>query len=151
MKTILLSMPLCLSLLMLPAGNSAALCIAVAKANLRTGPGTEYMKSWEVGKYMPFDKVGVSLSGDWYAVKDLDDDVFWVHKKLVDESCRAAVVTADNIAIRTGPGTNHAKTSLGSVSKYYCFQVLEQKPGWVKGRDSAGATGWIHKKFLWMP
>lgn len=54
-----------------PARQCVALCINVAKANLQTGFGTDYMKSWEVGKYMPFEKAGIPLSGDWYAVKDV--------------------------------------------------------------------------------
>lgn len=144
---LLLLIGLCLAV---PARQCSALCVNVSKANLRTGPGTEYMKSWEVGKYMPFEKVGMSLSGDWYAVKDVDGDVHWIFKKLVDESCRTAVVTGDKIAVRKGPGTSYSKTSPGLVSKYHCFKVVEEKGNWLKGTDSSGATGWIHKKFLWI-
>lgn len=134
-----------------PARQCSALCVNVAQANLRTGPGTDYMKSWEVGKYMPFEKIGISLSGDWYAVKDVDGDTHWIHKKLLDEDCRSAVATGDNIAIRKGPGLNYGKTRLGRVSKYYCFQILEQKSNWIHVRDALKNKGWMHKKNLWIP
>ena len=52
--------------------SAYAVCVKVKKANLRTGPGTSYEKAWEIYKYMPFLKVGTSVSGDWYAVKDVD-------------------------------------------------------------------------------
>ena len=34
-----------------------ALCVNVPEANLRSGPGTKYEKTWEVFKYMPFKKL----------------------------------------------------------------------------------------------
>lgn len=141
------------ALLLVLAGVSPAdsLCVKVSWANLRTGPGTEYPKSWEVGKHMPFKKIGVSLSGTWYAVRDVDGDTHWIYKQLVDDSCRAAVVTGEKIAVRTGPGVRYAQTRLGRVSKYHCFQVLQQKGAWVQVRDGLRNQGWIHKKFLWLP
>lgn len=137
----------------LTAQTAAAehVCVNVSKANLRTGPGTDYMKSWEVGKYMPFEKIGISLCGSWYAVKDVDDDTHWIYKKLVAEDCSCAVATGDNIAVRTGPGLNHAKTRLGRVSKYYCFKVLGRKGSWAQVRDALGNEGWMHTKNLWIP
>ena len=50
------------------SGKSFALCVNVAEANLRSGPGTKFEKTWEVFKYMPFNKL--STKGGWFKVKD---------------------------------------------------------------------------------
>jgi SH3-like domain-containing protein len=139
------------ALLLAGAAPAEALCVKVAWANLRTGPGTGYAKSWEVGKYMPLEKIGVCLTGQWYAVRDVDGDTHWIHSQLVNESCRAAVVCGEKIAVRSGPGRRHAQTRLGRVSKYHCFKILRQQGSWVQVRDAQGNQGWIHDKFLWMP
>jgi len=85
------------------ASHVNALCVYGSKANLRTGPGTNYEIAWEVYKYMPFLKVGMSLlgtkysksflsparqydsfkvlqrKGKWVKVKDKRGDVGWIH------------------------------------------------------------------------
>ena len=33
------------------------LCVKVARANLRAGPGTDHRITWEVNRYMPFIQV----------------------------------------------------------------------------------------------
>ena len=127
-----------------------ALCVNVSKANLRAGPSTKYEKVWEVYKYMPFMKVGVSLSGDWYAVQDVDGDVSWIYKKLVTEKYHCAVVKAEEVNIRTGPGTSYSKSSSGSAKQYYSFKVLKTQGSWVKVKDEWGEVGWIHTDYLWI-
>lgn len=140
----------CICIIIVLTGSAAALCVTAPRANLRCGPGPQYKKTWEVYKYMPFEKVGVSVSGTWYAVKDVDGDIHWIYKKLVSESCRCAVVTTDNVAARTGPGTKYAKSRLNPANKYYCFRVMQKKEGWVKLKDQWGNLVWIHKKYLWI-
>jgi SH3-like domain-containing protein len=127
-----------------------ALCIKVPKANVRTGPGTKYKKAWEVYKYMPFSKVGVSISGDWYAVKDIDGDVNWVHKEIVTDKFQCAAVKKKKINVRTGPGTKFPKSSLSPATQYYSFKVIKKKSVWVHVQDESNETGWIHSDFLWI-
>jgi SH3-like domain-containing protein len=95
-------------LVMLPSLGEA-LCVKAPMANLRIGPGTSYSEGRRVNKCTPFIKVGVSLSGDWYTVKDVDGDVFWIKKNLVTDQYRCAAVTAKIANVRTGPGTQHKK------------------------------------------
>jgi SH3-like domain-containing protein len=127
-----------------------ALCVSVPAANLRAGPGKEYPITWTVEKYMPFVKVGASVNGEWYAVRDVDGDVHWIYKKLVTEKYPAAVIKADNVTLRKGPGTNYSKSALGSGDKYYTYKVLQTKGAWVRIMDPWGVSAWIHKKFLWI-
>jgi SH3-like domain-containing protein len=62
---------------------------------------------------MPFYKIGVSNDGTWYAVKDVDGDVNWIYKNLVTNRFHCAVVKSDWVNVRTGPGTNYRKSSIG--------------------------------------
>lgn len=140
-----------LVLLLTRCSHAGALCVKEPRTDLRTGPGTDYAKSWTVGKYMPFEKVGISLSGEWYALRDVDGDIQWTQKILLDENCKSAVVKSASVVMRTGPGQKYAKARLGKVEKYHCFQILGQQDEWIKVRDAQNAEGWIHKKYLWMP
>lgn len=132
------------------AHDSNALCVRVAKANLRTGPGTSYDIVWEIFKYMPLVKVGVSLSGKWYAVKDVDGDVTWIHKDLVTTGYHCAVVKSETVNVRTGPGTRYRKSSISPAKQYYSFKVERRKGNWVRIRDEWGGRGWISRKFLFI-
>lgn len=126
-----------------------ALCVNVPKANVRTGPGKNYDIAWEVYKYMPFLKVGASVSGNWYAVKDLDGDVNWIYRKLVSSKLKCAVVKKAEVNIRKGPGKKYSKTSSGPARQYYSYMVLKKKGAWVQIKDEWNNIGWIHKDYLW--
>lgn len=149
MKKILVALGIILSILFI-IRHSNALCVSAQKANLRAGPGTNYEIAWEVYKYMPFSKVGVSLSGDWYAVRDVDGDVNWIHKRLVTNRYRCAVVKIQEVNVRTGPGTNYSKSTLSLAKKYYSFKILQRRGIWIKVKDDMGNIGWIHKNYLWI-
>jgi SH3-like domain-containing protein len=149
MKKILVALGMILSVLFI-LKHSNALCVSAQKANLRAGPGTNYEIVWEVYKYMPFLKVGTSLSGKWYAVRDVDGDVNWIHKRLVTSRYRCAVVKTQEVNIRTGPGTNYSKSFISPGKKYYSFRVLKRKGMWVRVKDEQGKIGWIHRNYLWI-
>jgi len=142
--------PLALSGALLFASTpSFALCVDVPKANLRQGPGTQYEKSWQVYEYMPFKKIGAR--GNWLQVEDVDGDRHWILGNLVSERVRCAVVRANKANVRTGPGTQHAASSLGPVEKYYSFRVLEVRGDWVKVSDVVFDEAWVARHLLWMP
>jgi len=134
---------------LLTAGHANALCVNAQKANLRSGPNTNYDVVWEIFKYMPLVKVGTSLSGTWYAVRDLDGDVNWIHKNLLTGRYRCAVVNSDEVNVRTGPGTNYSESPASPAKKYYSFRVLKKKGSWINVRDEWGNAGWIHSNYLW--
>ena len=136
--------------LLQPGISAEALCVKAAQANVRSGPGTQYERVWEIYKYMPFEKVGVSLSGNWYAVKDVDGDVSWMHKKLLTSAFRCAVVRKAAAHIRTGPGKHYAQTAWSPAPQYYSFKVMKRKGAWVKVKDEWGQTGWIYRSLLWL-
>ncbi len=131
------------------SGTARALCVSNPEANLRSGPGTKYEKTWEVFKYMPFKKL--AKKGAWYRVKDVDGDIHWIYGKLVSDKIKCAVVKRPKANVRTGPGTNHAQTSFSPVLRYYSFKVLKTKGVWVNVQDQDGDKGWIHRDLLWIP
>lgn len=129
---------------------SHALCVNVSTANLRNGPGKGYEVAWEVFRYMPLEKVGESVSKDWYAVKDVDGDVAWINKSLVSSKYRCAVVKTSSARIRTGPGLSYSRKFVEPADKYESFKVLEVKDKWVKLETANKKVGWIYKNLLWM-
>jgi len=128
--------------------NSHALCVNVPEANLRSGPGTKFEKTWEVFKYMPFNKL--SKKANWYKIKDVDGDVHWVYTKLVTSKFKCAVVKVDKANVRSGPGEKYSKTSMSPALKYDSFKVIKIQPPWAKVVDEFGDSGWIFRKLLWI-
>jgi len=150
MKLMLIITYIVVSFLLIAPIYSHALCVKVSTANLRSGPGKQYEKMWQVHKYMPLKKVGVSPSGYWYAVRDVDGDVNWIHKSLVTNQYQCAVVKSEIVNVRTGPGTTYDKKYIEPALRYDSFRVLKTKGSWVKVKDEWNDIGWIHNNFLWI-
>jgi SH3-like domain-containing protein len=133
---------------LMTTAQAYAWCVNVPEANLRQGPGTSHEKSWEVFKYMPFEKIG--QQGSWYQVKDVDGDEHWVYRNLLTNGMRCAVVKAEEANVRTGPGLNYDKSPLSPVEKYYSFKVLKTQGDWVKVEDEVFNEGWVYEPLLWV-
>jgi SH3-like domain-containing protein len=129
---------------------SYSLCVSAERANFRSGPGTEYEKLWQGSRHTTLKKVGASVSGEWYAVSDVDDDVMWVHKSLVNNDYSCATVRKERINVRTGPGTRYGKKFPEPATKYDSFLVLKISGAWVKVKDANANVGWIHRSGLWI-
>jgi SH3-like domain-containing protein len=129
--------------------QATAICVRVDKANLRAGPSTNTKKTWEVYKFMPFEKVK-SHSG-WHQVKDVDGDLHWIHSRLVDENLDCATVKVLKANLRTGPGTNHRAVPWGPAQKYYAFKILKREGSWIQVEDAAGGKAWVNRDLVWAP
>lgn len=140
----LISVPLFL----FPQSNAHALCIDQKKANLRQGPGTHFEKKWQVFKYMPFKEM--KKKGKWYRVKDLDNDIYWVHTKLTTNKYKCAVIKNNKTNLRKGPGTKYDLLSWSPVDKYFSMKVLKIKGQWVRIEDGVGDKGWVSKSLIWI-
>ncbi|MEW5745162.1 MAG: SH3 domain-containing protein [Nitrospirota bacterium] len=135
--------------IVIAAGNAAALCVT-GQTKMREGPGNHYKARWDIYAFTPVVRVGTSLSGEWYAVRDSDGDVGWVRKRLLTSRYRCAVVTADEVNVRTGPGTRYPLSAAGKAMKYYSYRVVQQKKQWGKLSDEWGNRGWVHRDYLWI-
>ncbi len=147
MKT-LLSIAFIISTLIY-SGNSFALCVDNEYANLRSGPGTNFGKTWEVYRFMPFQEI--DKRGEWHKVKDVDGDTHWIYGRLVTDKYKCAVVSNEKANVRTGPGTQFKQTDYSPVLRYYSFKVLKVEGDWVNVVDQDGDQGWIYKPLLWIP
>jgi SH3-like domain-containing protein len=136
------------ALLIFPQSNAEALCINNKKANLRQGPGTHYEKLWQVFKYMPFKEM--KKKGNWYRVKDLDGDIYWVHRKLITKNYQCAVIKSNKTNLRKGPGTKYDLLSWSPVDKYFSMKVLLIKGRWVRVEDGVGDKGWVSRSLIWI-
>lgn len=136
------------ALWLIPQSIAEALCISNKMANLRQGPGTHYEKLWQVFKYMPFKKM--KKKGSWYRVKDLDGDIYWVHKKLVTQRYKCAVIKQNKTNLRKGPGTKYDLISWSPVDKYFSVKVLQIKGKWVRIEDGVGDKGWVSRSLIWI-
>lgn len=135
-------------MILIPLSNAEALCVKVKNANLRKGPGLNFQNLWQVFKYMPFKRIG--KKGQWLRVKDVDGDIFWIHKKLVTRAFKCAVVKKESINFRQGPGTKFPKTPWSPVEKYYSAKVIKIKGKWVKVMDSMGDVAWVYRPLVWI-
>lgn len=130
------------------SGSTQAVCVKTSEANLRSGPGTKYEKTWEVFKYMPFQKL--KRRGNWYKVRDFEGDEHWIYRKLLTDKYNCAVVKVDKANIRTGPGTQYSEAVMVPGAMYDSFKVLKVKGDWANVMDEYGDSGWIYRKLLWI-
>jgi SH3-like domain-containing protein len=128
------------------AGQASAkrLAVSVGKANVRSGPGTNYDIMWSVGKYYPLDIL--KESGSWYKVWDFEEDEGWIHHSLLDK-IPAVTVKAPLVNVREGPGTTFRV--LFQAEKGVSFKRLEKKGSWFKVQHQDGDVGWIHQSLVW--
>ena len=133
---------------LLSISNAEALCIKEKRANLRKGPGLNYEKLWEVFKYMPFSQIG--KKGEWLRIKDLDEDIYWVHKRLTTKSYTCAVIKQNKTNLREGPGTKLKMVRWGPVDKYFSMKVLKIKNDWVRVVDAVGDKAWVYRPLVWI-
>lgn len=147
-KKLFAPLVLAFSAVLLVPTTASALCVKVPEANLRSGPGTHYKKTWTVFRYMPLRQIG--SKGSWYHVADVDGDKHWVYAPLVTKGLRCAVIKKDHANVRRGPGTRYPMADLGTLERYYSFKVVGEKGKWLKVRDDLSNSGWIFKPLLWV-
>jgi SH3-like domain-containing protein len=120
------------------------LAVAVPKANIRSGPGTQYDIIWQVYKYYPFRVI--KKTGSWYRFIDFEGDKGWIYKSLV-QKISSVITIKKKCNVRSGPGTKYRV--LFTTEKGVAFKVLNRKGSWIHVRHSDGDKGWIFKSLVW--
>lgn len=127
------------------AHASGMVSIAANVANMRDGPSTRHDILYRLGWYYPL-KV-LAQQGDWLKVRDFEDDVGWVHRKLTSRS-PTFIVKSKRANVRSGPGTNYrvvARVLYGDA-----MQTIGRAGHWVRIRlPESGKTGWMDHSLLW--
>jgi len=118
--------------------------VSVPKANVRSGPGTNYDWIWQVGKYYPVEVL--KKKGPWYFFKDFEGDEGWIHKSLL-RKMPAVITKKKKCNIRSGPGTKHDVAF--QVEEGIPFKVIKRKGRWIQIEHEDGDKGWIHESIVW--
>ena len=118
--------------------------VTASIANMRSGPGTEYDVLWQVEQYHPVNIV--KKKGDWYKIKDFENDVAWIHKSLLGKVQGVITIKEKcNIRSRATKKSNIVFT----VEKGVPFKVLAKEGSWLKIEHADGDVGWIFKTLVW--
>lgn len=139
--------------------------VAVATANLRSGPSTNFSRVGTLKQGQTVRLLG--RNSDWLKVETKGGATGWVHAELVDVSSqvseslvtikattaapaaapvRTGTTTDDKVNLRRGPGTGHSVLAkLPSGTK---LEVVGQQGGWFKVVTSKGTVGWVTDDFL---
>jgi SH3-like domain-containing protein len=120
------------------------LSVSAGIANMRSGPGTKYDVLWQVEQYHPVRIV--EKKGNWYKIKDFENDVAWLHKSLLDKT-EGVITIKDKCNVRSKAGTK--SQVLFTVEKGVPFKVLSRKGNWIKIEHADGDVGWIYKTLVW--
>jgi SH3-like domain-containing protein len=120
------------------------LCVTAGIANMRSGPGTKYDVLWQVEQYHPV--LIIEKKGNWYKIKDFENDVAWVHKSLLGKM-EGVITIKDKCNVRSKPSTKGRV--LFTVEKGVPFKVLARKGNWIKIEHADGDVGWIYKTLVW--
>ncbi len=133
-------------LLLIAAGEVFAqrVAVSVPKANIRSGPGTQYDVLWNCEKYYPL--IVQRKSGEWYRFKDFENDEGWIHNSIVDNT-RSVITKNPKTNVRSGPGTQFK--IVFTVEKGVPFKVIGQKGQWLNIQHADGDQGWIHSPLVW--
>jgi len=114
------------------------------EAKIRNGPGTNYTVLWAPRMYTPLE--ALAKHADWYAVRDVEGDVGWIHESVVTKD-PSAIVTDATVNVHESADSN--SRVLYQAPKNYTFKVEEEKGGWMKVVDPDGDSGWIAKNGAW--
>ncbi len=121
------------------------LSITTDKANVRSGPGTNYPPSMELFQGYPL-KIE-EKKGDWYRVTDYENDSGWVHNSIVKEGDTVIVNAKESINMRSGPKTTDSVVA--DVERGVVLTKLAEEGKWTKVRHSSGTTGYVYSPLLW--
>ena len=128
---------------------SYGLCVKAKKANLRSGPGTQFEISWQTFQYMPLREI--SRKGSWIRVKDFENDAHWIHKSVVTKDYKCAVIKKKIANLRTGPGTKYSQASdIPKVEQYATFKFVKLNGQWAKIKDTYDDPYWVYRKLVWI-
>jgi SH3-like domain-containing protein len=120
------------------------LSVIASIANMRSGPGTKYDVLWQVEQYHPV-KI-VKTKGNWYKIKDFENDVAWIHKSLLGE-VQGVITKKAKCNVRSG--STKKSQILFTVEKGVPFKILAKKGSWLKIEHADGDVGWIYKTLVW--
>lgn len=126
------------------AAHAESVMVNNKESKIRSGPATSYTVLWRPRMFTPFEVL--AKYDTWYAVRDVEGDVGWIHDSGIGKES-AAIVTAEIVSVYESADTN--SRVLYQAPKNYTFKIIESKEGWHKVLDPDNETGWIADKGIW--
>lgn len=135
-----------------PASGSKVAIVTADSLNIRSGPGTSFGIN---GNAKKGDRLPVTAqNGDWHKVQ-VGNVTGWVANWLVsihtapspapaqpnNTASQVAVINADNLNLRGGPGTQH--NVAGQVSRGIRLPIISRSGDWYQVRQANGSTAWV--------
>ena len=139
-----------LTLIFTAAPLAQALCVSANKVTMYKGPGSQFPKSWVVGKYMPLQEL--ERKDKWIKVKDLDGDIHWVPSTQVTYKYRCIVIKTGVAQLRAGAGAQHpAAAPMMTADRFTPFKRIDSEGPWIHVENDFGIKAWTHEKNVWKP
>ena len=113
-------------------------------ANLRSGPGTNHDILWQIEQFHPF--IVIEKKGNWYHIRDFENDTAWVHESLVG-NIESVITITGKCNIRSGPSTKNP--IVFTTETGVPFKVLKKQGNWLNIEHADGDVGWIHNTLVW--
>lgn len=126
------------------AASAESVMVNNKESKIRSGPATSYTVLWRPRMFTPFEVL--AKYDTWYAVRDVEGDVGWIHDSGIGKES-AAIVTAEIISVYESADAN--SRVLYQAPKNYTFKITESKEGWHKVLDPDNEAGWIADKGIW--
>ncbi|WP_245699224.1 SH3 domain-containing protein [Rhodospira trueperi] len=116
--------------------------------NMRTGPGTRYPVTW-VYKRQGLPVEVVQETNDWRRVRDPDGDEGWVHKVMLSNSARMALVSGATPAVLLRQ-PDAAAEGIAEIEAGALVKVLQCPENSDHCRVEAQRfQGWLPRAALW--
>jgi SH3-like domain-containing protein len=138
----------CLLALLLGAGQARALdygAVASPSAILYDSPSAAGKKLYVISRYTPLERV-VTLS-DWVKVRTQDGSLGWVEKRALGAT-RYVVVTDALATVRQRPDST--SPVVFEARRQVALEFMEDtRTGWIRVRQSSGASGYVKATAVW--
>jgi SH3-like domain-containing protein len=124
-------------------------CVSSAKARLRAAPSTNSKVTWNVGRYMPLERL--SEQNGWSRVRDLRGQTHWVISSNITTNATCAVVKVRVATLVKGSGGSGGPADFQVADRYTPYKRIEREGDWVRLEDDFNGTYWTKVSNLWMP
>ena len=111
--------------------------------NLRSGPGTNHDIIYKLPLNYPLEVI--ERKGQWLKVVDFEKVQGWIHS-MVTSKQKTCIVTAKEVNIRSGPGTDNSK--IGTVVREVVLKQISHQGDWIQFSHPQ-LKGWIFANLVW--
>lgn len=118
--------------------------ISANNVNIRAGASTNFEILGQLNK---MDKVRVEgRSYRWYKIILPEQAQCFINKDYIYRRGKEGIVSADNVNIRAGRGTNY--NVLGQLNSGDLVSILEEYESWFRIKPPENCIGWVHSDFV---